>query len=46
MEAATQKLRAVIAIAATIVVGAVMVQSITPATGEPARMPYACPPNC
>ena len=46
MEAAFTKFRTVIAIVATIVMGAAMVQSIAPAGGEPARMPYACPPNC
>ena len=46
MEAAFTKFRTVIAIAATIVMGAAMVQTIAPAPGEPARMPVACPPNC
>jgi hypothetical protein len=47
MEAASQKLRTIIAIVATIVVGAAMVQTITPAQGEPTRMPSgSCPPDC
>ena len=47
MEAAFTKFRTVIAIAATIVMGAAMVQTIAPAQGEPARMPIAgCPPQC
>jgi hypothetical protein len=46
MEAASKRFRTVIAIVATIVMGAAMIQSIAPAAGEPARMPYACPPNC
>jgi hypothetical protein len=47
MEAAFTKFRTVIAIVATIVMGAAMVQTIAPAAGEPARMPGAiCPPNC
>ena len=45
MEAAFTKFRTVIAIVATIVMGAAMVQTIAPAAGEPARMPAACPPN-
>jgi hypothetical protein len=47
MEAASQKYRTIIAIVATIVVGAAMVQTIAPAQGEPARMPGStCPPQC
>ena len=47
MEAAFTKFRTVIAIAATIVMGAAMVQTIAPPGGEPARMPGAiCPPHC
>jgi hypothetical protein len=47
MEAAFMRFRIVIAIVATIVVGAAMIQSVAPATGEPARMPIPlCPPNC
>ena len=47
MEAAFTKFRAVIAIAATIVMGAAMFQTIAPVAGEPARMPVgACPPMC
>jgi len=47
MEAATHKLRAVIAIVATIVVGVAMTNAVSQAQGEPARMPIGlCPPNC
>jgi len=47
MEAAFTKLRTVIAIVATIVVGAAMLQSVAASTGEPARMPLTtCPPHC
>jgi hypothetical protein len=47
MEAASKKFRTVFAIVATIVVGAAMIQTIAPASGEPARMPVgACPPHC
>jgi hypothetical protein len=47
MEAAFTRFRTVIAIVATIVVGAAMVQTIAPAQGEPARMPGStCPPLC
>jgi len=47
MEAASQKLRTIIAIVATIIVGATMMQTIATAQGEPARMPGSiCPPNC
>jgi hypothetical protein len=47
MEAASTKFRTVIAIVATILVGAAMIQTIAPAPGEPARMPASmCPPTC
>jgi hypothetical protein len=47
MEAASTKLRTLIAIVATIVVGVAMIQAVSPAQGEPARMPIGqCPPNC
>lgn len=47
MEAAFTKFRTVIAIVAMIVVAAATMQSIAPASGEPARMPASsCPPQC
>jgi hypothetical protein len=47
MEAAFTRFRTVIAIVATIVMGAAMVQTIGPSAGEPARMPGTdCPPLC
>ncbi|HEX2304389.1 MAG TPA: hypothetical protein VHH57_12250 [Gaiella sp.] len=46
MEAAFTRFRTGIAIVATIVMGAAMIQAIAPAPGEPARMPIACPPVC
>jgi hypothetical protein len=47
MEAAFTKIRTVVAIVATIVMGAAMTQTIAPAAGEPARMPgSSCPPIC
>jgi len=47
MEAAFTRLRTVIAIVATIVVGVAMIQAVAPTSGEPARMPAAdCPPLC
>ena len=46
MEAAFTKFRTIVAIVATIVMGAAMVQTIAPAAGEPGRMPVACPPRC
>lgn len=47
MEAASQKLRTIMAIVAAVVVGAAMAQTIAQAAGEPARMPGAgCPPEC
>jgi len=46
MEAAFTRFRTAIAIVATIVVGAAMIQSVAPASGEPARSPVACPPVC
>ena len=46
MEATFAKLRTVIAIVAMILVAAAM-QTVTPASGEPARMPLTqCPPTC
>ena len=44
MEAAFTKFRTAIAIAATIVMGAAMIQTIAPAAGEPARMPVSTMP--
>ena len=47
MEAASTKLRTIIAIVATIVVGAATIQAVAPAQGDPARMPIGhCPPLC
>ena len=47
MEAAFTRFRTIIAIAATVVVGAAMFQTIAPASGEPARMPGGFgPPSC
>ena len=47
MEAAFTKLRTILAIMATIVMGAAMFQTIAPAASEPARMPGSqCPPHC
>jgi hypothetical protein len=46
MEAAFTKFRTFVAIAATIVMGAAMMQTIAPEAGEPSRMPVACPPLC
>ena len=47
MEAASQKLRTIIAIVATIVVGAAMIQAVAPGGAEPAHAhPPLCPPNC
>ena len=46
MEAAFTKFRTVVAIVATIVMGAAMVHTIAPATGEATRMPVTCPPRC
>ena len=47
MEAAFTKLRTVVAIVATIVMGAAMFQTIAPAAGDRARMPVGqCPPLC
>ena len=46
MEAASTKLRTIVAILATIVLGAAMVQTIAPAA-DPAGMPAgSCPPEC
>ena len=47
MEAAFTKFRTVFAVVAMIVVAAAMVQTVAPASGEPARMPIpVCPPSC
>lgn len=47
MEATFTRFRAVIAIVATILVAATTMQTIAPASGEPARMPIpTCPPQC
>ena len=47
MEAAFTKFRTVIAIVAMILVAAATMQTIAPASGEPARMPgNGCPPQC
>jgi hypothetical protein len=47
METAFTKLRTAIAIMATIVMGAAMLQTIAPVADEPARMPGSgCPPQC
>ena len=49
MEAASPKLRTIVAILATIVMGAAMVQTIAPAPPdyEPKIMPGGlCPPEC
>jgi hypothetical protein len=47
MEAASTRFRMVIAIVATIVVGAATFQTLAPGAGEPARMPAGmCPPTC
>jgi hypothetical protein len=46
MEATFTKLHTVIAIVAMILVAATM-QTVAPASGEPARMPLTqCPPSC
>jgi hypothetical protein len=46
MEAAFTRFRTVVAIVATIVMGAAMYQTVAPAQGESARMPVTCPPRC
>jgi hypothetical protein len=47
MEATFTKLRTVIAIVAMILVAAATMQTVAPASGEPARMPLTqCPPSC
>jgi hypothetical protein len=47
MEAPFTKFRTAIAIMATIVMAAAMLQTIAPAAGGPARMPGSgCPPQC
>ena len=46
MEAAFTTFRTVVAVVATIVVAATMFHAVAPASGDPARMPVACPPSC
>ena len=46
MEAPFTKFRTVVAIAATIVVGMAMVQTIAPAADRPVQMHHLCPPMC
>jgi hypothetical protein len=47
MEATFTRFRTIIAIVAMIVVAAATMQTVAPASGNPARMPSpACPPNC
>ena len=46
MEARFTQFRTVIAIVAMIVVAAATMQTVAPASGEPARMPIQCPPQC
>jgi hypothetical protein len=47
METAFTKLRTIVAVTATIIVAAVTIQAVTPASDEPARMPgNMCPPVC
>ena len=46
MEAAFTTFRTVFAVVATIVVAATMFHTVAPASGDPARMPVACPPSC
>ena len=47
MEATFTKLRTVIAIVAMLLVAAAAMQTVAPASGEPARMPApVCPPQC
>lgn len=47
MEATFTKFRTIIAILAMILVAAATMQTVAPASGEPARMPgNSCPPNC
>ena len=47
MEATFTKLRTVIAVVAMLLVAAAAMQTVAPASGEPARMPApVCPPQC
>ena len=47
MEATFTKFRTVIAIVAMLLVAAAAMQTVAPASGEPARMPGGtCPPQC
>ncbi len=46
MEAAFKRFRTVIAIAATIVMGAAMTQTIAPAADSPVQVHHLCPPMC
>lgn len=46
MEAAFTKFRTVIAIVATIVMGAAMIQATGPAADRPVQMVHLCPPMC
>ena len=47
MDATFTKFRTVIAIVAMLLVAAAAMQTVAPASGEPARMPAAvCPPQC
>ena len=47
MEATFTKFRTVIAIVAMILMAAATMQTVAPASGEPARMPGGtCPPQC
>jgi len=47
MEATFTKLRTVIAMVAMLLVAAAAMQTVAPASGEPARMPApVCPPQC
>jgi hypothetical protein len=47
MEATFTKLRTVIAVVAMLLVAAAGMQTVAPASGEPARMPGSnCPPQC
>ena len=47
MEATFTKLRTVIAVVAMLLVAAAGMQTVAPASGEPARMPApVCPPQC
>jgi hypothetical protein len=46
MEAAFKKVRAIVAIVATVVVGAAMFQTIGPASAAPVQSHHLCPPMC